>query len=208
VLARGQAGAMLEFGAAVRRWRWVAATLAALLALAWLAPFFFEIALVPTASMAGTIIPGDHLFVQRHSGARVAHGDIVSFRAPGREFIFIKRVVAVAGDTVEIRSGEVWLNGQRLVERYKTTGSRTGSFGPVVVPAGRIFVLGDNRDLSEDSRAFGAVPLGDVTGRPLFICWSFALPWQQWLDARGDLRLTAYVSALGHVRWERIAKRL
>lgn len=213
VAAAGRhASAMFDLGAAgaaVRRWRRLA-LLVALLALAWVAPFFFEIALVPTASMAGTIVPGDHLLVWRYgAGWEIARGDIVSFRAPGnRDLIFVKRVVAVGGDTLEMRAGEVWRNGRPVAEPYKTTGRRAANFGPLRVPASRVFLLGDNRDLSEDSRVFGAVPVSDVTGRPLFICWSFALPWQQWLDGDGELRLSAYAAAIGHVRWERVAKRL
>jgi len=198
---------MLDVGAGRNAARRLAVALLSLLLAAWIAPFFFEIALVPTASMAGTIFPGDHLLVRHYGAAAGIHrGDIVSFRAPGhRELVFVKRVVALGGDTIEIRSGQVWLNGHPVPEQYKTS-ARAANFAPFTVPPGRLFVLGDNRDLSEDSRAFGAVPLADVTGRPVLICWSFAV--KQWLDQRGDLRLSAYATALAHIRWNRIAKSL
>jgi signal peptidase I len=81
----------------------------------------------------------------------------------------IKRVVAVAGDTIEARHGTVLLNGTALIEPYVS--SPTSDFGPVVVPNGRLFVMGDNRANSSDSRVFGTIDQGSVIGSAFARTW-------------------------------------
>ncbi len=98
-------------------------------------------------------------------------GDVVVIRLPtqGNELL-IKRVIGLPGDVIEIHDGQVFVNGQPLTEPY-LVGSTQGSYGPTTVPPLNIFVLGDNRNFSNDSRNFGTVPLKNVVGRAWFSYW-------------------------------------
>ena len=99
------------------------------------------------------------------------HGDVVviHLRTQGNELL-IKRVIGLPGDVIEIRDSQVFVNGQPLKEPY-LPGVTLGYYGPVTVPPLQIFVLGDNRSFSNDSRNFGTVPLEDVVGRAWFSYW-------------------------------------
>lgn len=98
-------------------------------------------------------------------------GDVVVIKLPQHPVeLLIKRVVGLPGETVEVRDGEVWINGQVLQEPYVAQLTQ-GSMAPRVVPEGMIFVLGDNRGYSNDSRSFGPVPLENVVGRAVFSYW-------------------------------------
>jgi len=97
-------------------------------------------------------------------------GDVVTFNLPDENGALIKRVVALPGETVEVRGGRVLINGRYLEEPWTT---RLGgpNYPQTVVPPLHIFVLGDNRPVSRDSRYFGLVPLDQVTGQAWFIYW-------------------------------------
>jgi signal peptidase I len=97
-------------------------------------------------------------------------GDVVVFSVPQSEELLIKRVIGLPGETVEIRGGQVYVDGTPLDEPYLTQETR-GRFGPVTVPPLHVFVLGDNRSFSNDSRAFGVVPIENVLGRAWFSYW-------------------------------------
>ena len=84
---------------------------------------------------------------------------------------FIKRVIALPGEIVEVREGGVWIDGVRLDEPYLEPGRGMPDFGPEPVPVGHIFVMGDNRNSSQDSRVFGPVPIDDIVGRAFVIIW-------------------------------------
>ena len=84
---------------------------------------------------------------------------------------FIKRVIAIGGDTIEGRDGKVYVNGEVVDEPYLPEGTTTSNFGPVDVPEGQIFVMGDNRGNSDDSRNFGPVPVDTVVGRAFVLIW-------------------------------------
>jgi signal peptidase I len=84
---------------------------------------------------------------------------------------YIKRVIAVGGDKIEGRDGRIYVNGEAVEEPYLAEGVQTSTFGPVDVPAGSIFVMGDNRNNSADSRAFGPVPVDTVVGRAFLLIW-------------------------------------
>ena len=143
-----------------------------ILALALTRALFLEPVVVPTDSMSPTIHPGDHLLV-RHGlglGDPVA-GDVVMIQAPTGQ-LMVKRVVAVGGQRVGIRDGRLVVDGKVQSEPYTDPDAIDSVyFGPVNVPAGHVFVLGDNRFGSEDSREYGSLPLSAVQGKVLGAWW-------------------------------------
>jgi signal peptidase I len=102
-------------------------------------------------------------------------GDVVVFRVDPNSDLLIKRVIGLPGDRVEIRAGQVIINGELLDEPYISRPTY-GDYGPVDVPPLHVFLLGDNRGFSNDSRAFGPLPLDTVIGRAWISYW----PPDQW----------------------------
>ena len=90
---------------------------------------------------------------------------------PQQEQDYIKRVIGLPGETVEGREGAVWVNGRRLLEPYLPPGVFTGDFDPVAIPRGGLWVMGDNRGNSSDSRMFGIIPERIVLGRAILRIW-------------------------------------
>ncbi|MCK4720564.1 signal peptidase I, partial [bacterium] len=84
---------------------------------------------------------------------------------------YIKRVVGLPGDTVEIDDGEIYINGEILYENYRTRRPNYSHYGPITVPPGEVFVLGDNRSNSQDSHVIGTVPIRNIEGRAEMIFW-------------------------------------
>jgi signal peptidase I len=188
--------------------------------------FVGEASVVPTASMEGTILVGDHLFMDkllygpeiplvhwRLPALKTIHrGDIIVFRYPkDPSETFLKRVTAMGGDRLEIRDGVLYVNSQPVQEPYAVhhapVHSPDESWGPTVVPEGKLFVMGDNRDNSSDSRDWGFVPVSNVIGEPLFVYWSYDAPTSRWLDENMGHRISFYASIAGnffsHTRWNR-----
>ena len=99
-------------------------------------------------------------------------GTAIGVIAPSTED-YIKRVIGLPGDVVQARSGHVYVNGRQLAEPYLPLGDSTADFGPVVVPAARLWVMGDNRSDSCDSRCFpeGAIPTSSIIGRAIVRVW-------------------------------------
>jgi len=130
---------------------------------------------IPSQSMSPTVARGDHVLVDKlaYRGEETPRaGDVVVFRAPRTDEIMLKRVVAVGGQAVEIRDGVLFVDGRRRVEPYANADAIDSVFfGPVRVTAGSVFVLGDNRGDSRDSRKLGAVPVDDVIGRARTRIW-------------------------------------
>jgi signal peptidase I len=135
-------------------------------------------------SMEQTFTQGQYVLVDRlsHLWSPYARGQVVVFRPPAsattRSDPFIKRVIGVAGDTVDIRDGTVFVNGTALDEPYLFRGD-DGTVEPTeasatdhwVVPDGDLFVMGDHRAVSADSRVFGPIPISSVIGRALLRYW-------------------------------------
>jgi signal peptidase I len=130
---------------------------------------------VPSSSMEPTLEPGDHIVVTPYRTAfsgQPGHGDVVVFRNPDRAGqLYVKRVIAVPGDVVELREGYVFLNGQRLPEPYAGSVDLTAATR-AVLDEDEFFVMGDNRSDSVDSRAFGPVEREQMIGKARLIFWS------------------------------------
>lgn len=124
---------------------------------------------VESAAMAPTLVVGQHVAVDpsAYRSAPPARGDIIAFTIPDDPgFVSMKRVVGVAGDTVEERSGVVFVNGRALDEPYASLDTYSG--GPWAVMPGNVFVMGDNRPDSNDSRhSMGQIPVTDIVGEVL-----------------------------------------
>jgi signal peptidase I len=163
---------------------------------------------IPTGSMEQNLLIGDHLLVNKFvfgpalSGVErallpskgIARRDVIVFKYPeDPERDFIKRVIGLPGDTIEVRRKRVFINDQPLDERdvfyigeppppiaeagaageQESTGDLREFYGPVTVPADHYFVMGDNRDNSQDSRWWGFLPRDYVKGKALVIYWSY-----------------------------------
>jgi signal peptidase I len=138
----------------------------------------------PSTSMEPTVLVGDHILVDRREQAKERRrGDLIVFEYPKDETKdFMKRVVAIGGDTVEIRDKQLIVNGNPVTEAYveymdklvmPANQSPRDNFGPITVPGNFYFVLGDNRDRSLDSRFFGVVEQSKVKGTVKTIYWSW-----------------------------------
>ncbi|MBI4278024.1 MAG: signal peptidase I [Armatimonadetes bacterium] len=155
-----------------------ASIFAALLSLV-IITFVVQAFYIPSGSMEPSLQVGDRILVSKftHRAFGIRRGDIVVFRYPlnpGKDFV--KRVVALPGERVQLKDGVVLINGRPVQELYPTAlpaGDRdcTSNYGPTAVQAGQLFVLGDNRCNSEDSRFFGFVPMPNVIGKALVIYW-------------------------------------
>jgi signal peptidase I len=112
---------------------------------------------VPTGSMESTIMTGDKVFTLRLSYLfnEPKRGDIVVFPFPdNEEDDYIKRIIGIGGDKIEIKDGELFINDEKMNEDYLLEPMRKHDFGPVNVPEGHYFMMGDNRNSSEDARAW------------------------------------------------------
>ncbi len=141
--------------------------------------FLFQAFFIPSESMEGTLQVDDRVMVNRLSYRlhEVNRGDVIVFSKPESLSSdipdLIKRVMALEGETIEGRDNAVYVDGQRVAESYIDPADTIFDFGPITVPAGHVFVMGDNRDDSTDSRVFGAIPVDSITGRAFVIFWPF-----------------------------------
>lgn len=121
---------------------------------------------VASTSMEPTVCAGDRVLLwTAGAGSRAGSGDVVMLRDPSGEGMLLKRVVAVTGQTVEVVDGRLVVDGRRQDEPFVDLESVDGTFfGPLTVGRDRVFVLGDEREHSIDSRDFGAVPRRALTG--------------------------------------------
>jgi signal peptidase I len=129
---------------------------------------------VENISMEPTLYPGELLLVSKlaYTLGEPHHGDVIIFHAPnnpGEDYI--KRIIGVPGDVVEVSNFQVKVNGVVLIEPY--IAAEPGYNGTWTVPEDSLFVLGDNRNSSSDSHAWGFVPMDEVIGKALFVYWPF-----------------------------------
>ena len=180
----------------------------------------FQAFKIPTGSMEPNLLVGDHLIVNRMvfapavtgferallPGRAIRRGDVVVFKFPkDPERDFIKRVIGLPGDELALKQKKIHINGKPIDEPYAhyleppspdgqpKGDSRLEQYGPVTVPAGQYFMMGDNRDNSEDSRYWGFMPANYVKGEALFIYFSAAEQSTGWLPS---------------VQWDRLFKRV
>jgi signal peptidase I len=178
----------------------------ALLLALFIRTFIVQAFKIPSGSMIPTLQIGDHILVNKLAyGIRiplyghylvdfgkVQRGDVIVFIFPeDRSKDFIKRVVGTAGDTVEIRGKKIFLNGKQIEDPHahfegddpqNALPASRDDFGPTRVPENQLFVMGDNRDRSYDSRFWGFVNLDDVRGKAFLIYWSWdgSDRWVRW----------------------------
>ena len=188
---------------------------------------------IPSGSMEDTLLIGDHLIMSRigyDAGIPFTNFHLPLWRSPKRQQIiifkppfdptqpdYVKRVIGLPGDEVDVRDGSVWINGKRLAENYTVGPTEPAPPGqaprgyedlkfPYQVPENCYFAMGDNRENSYDSRFWGCVPRKDILGTPVIIYMSLDAPKDAW---NGDIgaRFLAYANAIIHpgtVRWRRL----
>ena len=193
---------------------------------------------IPTGSMEENLLIGDHLLVNKFVFAPTAtpieravlpigtirRGDVIVFKYPEEpERDFIKRVIGLPGETVELRDKKVYINGNGLDEPYVhflqppgqnsefheiTSFDVRERYGPVTVPADHYFVMGDNRDNSQDSRYWGFLPRDYVKGKALVIYWSYQADREDYVEDGAGATLKGLVSVFAHfftrTRWDRM----
>jgi signal peptidase I len=190
---------------------------------------------IPTGSMENNLLIGDHLLVNKFmfgpTASSIEHkllpvrdirrGDVIVFKYPDEpDRDFIKRVIGLPGETLELRAKKVYIDGQPLDEPYvhflepasdaqeTTLFDVRERYGPVRVPEGQYFVMGDNRDNSQDSRYWGFLPRHYVKGRALMIYWSYESGREDYLDEGAGATAKRMFSVVTHfftkTRWERL----
>lgn len=155
---------------------WVFCICGAVLMALLLRLFVFEMVRVDGPSMQPTLYKDQTVFVEKISsaGGKIERFDVVIVRYPNREGAFVKRVVGLPGDTVEIKNdGHLYVNGERQEEPYLLEQLIIPGYDAYTVPEGCYFVMGDNRNNSLDSRSadVGAIAKEDVIGHALFVVW-------------------------------------
>jgi signal peptidase I len=178
-------------------WEYTEAIITALILALVIRAYVIQAFKIPSGSMIPTLLIGDHILVNKFiygttipfTDKRILilrnpeKGDIIVFKYPENpKKDFIKRVIATGGDVIEEKNKVVYINGQALKEPYAVHSDTSvrppgndprDNFGPIKVPKGKLFMMGDNRDQSYDSRYWGFVDLKEVLGEALIIYWSW-----------------------------------
>ncbi len=197
--------------------------------------FVFQQSKIPTGSMIPTLLVGDYIMVNKFAFAPVfegvpllgriektllpirelKRGDIVVFKYPEEpEKDYIKRVIGLPGDRIEIRDRQVYINGEALQEPYKVHRNmqhglniEQDNYAEQRVPENSLFCMGDNRDNSRDSRSWGFVPRDHLKGRAFMIWWSYDEDRDAYLRTSAADRIRGIWSKITHLftksRWER-----
>jgi signal peptidase I len=154
---------------------WVAAIVIALVTAFLVKTFVLQAFVIPSASMNPTLVDGDRVLVSKLDIGEIERGDVIVFdnpaRLPGEPAQLIKRVIGLEGDVLEARDGGVVVNGQALDEPYLSDEILTRELEQTTVPDDHVFVMGDNRPNSRDSRFIGAIDTDDIVGEAFLIIW-------------------------------------
>ncbi len=183
---------------------------------------------IPTGSMEKNLLIGDHLLVNKfvyglHSGLLgrllpyrdLKRGDVIVFKYPkDPQTAYVKRLIGLPGDKVEMVGHTVSINGQPLTEQYTqyidSSNSIYDHYGPYFVPPEQYFAMGDNRDNSQDSRFWGFVPRDHILGKALVIYWSYDTPRDEYLQTGISDRLKqftdVFLNFFAKTRWQRTFK--
>ena len=192
---------------------------------------------IPTGSMENNLLIGDHLLVNKFvygpapTGIErtllpigtIKRGEVLVFKYPEQpDRDFIKRVIGLPGETLEVRQKKVYINGQPLDEPYthfltaptssafheETSFDVREQYGPVTIPPGHYFMMGDNRDNSQDSRYWGFLPRENIKGRALLIYWSYEAEREEYEEAGAGETVKGLFSVFTHfftrTRWDRM----
>ncbi len=153
-------------------WGWVISIAIAVAVALVIRSFVFEPILVLESSMLPTLHEGESMGVEKISrySSLPARGDIVIVTAPDNNETLVKRAVGLPGDTLEVKNSKLYVNGQAVSEPYVSQ-TAYNDFKAVTVPEGCIYVMGDNRAVSKDSRFFGPVNRSAIIGHALFVIW-------------------------------------
>jgi signal peptidase I len=193
----------------------------------------FQAFKIPTGSMENNLLIGDHLVVNKFLFAPAwleegllpirdfRRGDVVVFKSPeDPERDFIKRVIGLPGETLEVRNKRVHIDGAPLEEPYvhyllppRTDGEMTAfdkreTYGPVTVPEGHLFVMGDNRDNSQDSRYWGFLPQAYVKGRAAVVYWSFESDAADYERPGAEQIFSVVTGFVTKTRWSRLGQQI
>ncbi len=192
----------------------------------------FQAFKIPTGSMENNLLIGDHLVVNKFlfapAGPESAvlpirhyrRGDVVVFKWPvDPERDFIKRVIGLPGETLQLRNKKVYIDGTPLDEPYVhfrsprpdgevTAFDKRENYGPVTVPEGQLFVMGDNRDNSEDSRYWGFLPQANVKGRAVMVYWSFESDAADYERPGIEQLFSVVTGFVTKTRWSRIGDQI
>jgi len=191
---------------------------------------------IPTGSMDPTLLVGDFLLVNKFAynqtvfpweekvmpRKKIDRYDVAVFKFPQElSKDYVKRVIALEGEKVEIKDKQVYINDNPIAENYKVHNDSQiytksdyfqyddyirDNFGPVVVPPGHCFAMGDNRDNSSDSRYWGFLPINYIKGRPWIIYFSYNAEPGAYLKTTVRERLKKIVSFIPKARWKRLLK--
>jgi signal peptidase I len=228
---------MADFKKSTLREYFESIVIAVILAL-FIRTFVVQAFKIPTGSMEENLLIGDHLLVNKfvfgptETGAErtllpvgtIKRREIIVFKYPEEpERDFIKRVIGLPGETVEVREKKVYINGTALDEPYVhflappsapselhevTSRDVRERFGPVTVPADQYFMMGDNRDNSADSRYWGFLRRDYIKGRALVIYWSYQAEREDYQDESAGATVKGLVSVFAHfftrTRWDRM----
>lgn len=228
---------MTEFKKSTLREYFESIVIAVILAL-FIRTFVVQAFKIPTGSMEENLLIGDHLLVNKFvfgpttsrlerallPVADVKRGDVIVFKYPEEpERDFIKRVIGLPGETLEVRDKKVFVNGTALDEPYAhylqpvaspsefhevTSFDVRDRYGPVTVPPNQFFMMGDNRDNSQDSRYWGFLPRENIKGKSLVIYWSYEADREDYQDEGAGATLKGFGSVFAHfftrTRWHRM----
>jgi len=223
-----------------RKGRWITEFIVIVMIVLLIRTFVAQAYNIPSGSMKPTLLVGDFILVNKlvYRFSEPQRGDIVVFKYPIDPNIdFIKRIIALPGEEVEVRNNQVFINGKpfplievgrgeengvrkiiyqevlpegtkQKVQFYEDFPFSKRDFGPVVVPPNHYFVMGDNRDNSEDSRYWGFLPRENIVGKAFVIYFSGDVPPLQTTDVSIFTGIKQLILAILNPRFERIGKPL